>query len=176
MRRIHYEEEQRLSNPWILVSIVAVMMAAVLPLLQGLYWQLLKGEPWGSEPMSDQGLIRFSAFILAVCGLISWLVIAMKLHVIIDDRGVHYRFFPNEPKWSAISREEIADFHIEKKNIFNGFGYRRLWFSKTRIMNLSGSVFLSLRLKNGRRIKLGSRNPEGLAMAMNKLIPENELI
>lgn len=176
MRRVYYEETQHLRNsPWIFVLTIALTLGAMLPLLRGIHQQVGKNIPWGNEPMSDQGLLALTAFIFAIsCGIV-WIFAMMKLHVIIDEAGVHYRFVPNEPKWSTVTREEIIDFAIEKKNLFNGFGHHRQWFIHTKTMNLNGKVLLSLRLKNGKKIKLGSQNPEGLEWAMKKLIPQPEM-
>lgn len=177
MRRIYYEEEQNLKdNRWLWVLLLIFTMGALLPLIDGMYWQVIKGQPWGDKPMSDDGIIALFIIIFIICCLVTWIMVSMKLHVIIDAEGVHYKFFPNEPKWSTISKEEIIDFDIAKKNIFSRFGHRRHWFLKTKTMNVNGTVHLSLYLKNGRKIQLGSRNPEGLKWAMKKLIPKNEII
>jgi hypothetical protein len=177
MRRIFYEEDQQLrNNPWIYVFMLAVTMSVLLPLIQGIYQQVIEGRPWGDEPMSDNALIALSVIIFALCCGVTWMLTSMKLHVIIDSEGVHYRFFPNEPRWRTIRKEEIIDFDIHKTNLFNRFGHHRQWFIKTKRMNVNGRVLLSLRLKSGKKIKLGSRNPEGLEWAMKKLITEHELM
>src|SRR5688500_10202000 len=136
MRRILYEEEQRLrNNPWIYVFMLAITMSAMIPLIQAIYRQVLKGEPWGNEPMSNEGLFVFFFIILALCIGVTWMLASMKLHVVIDSEGIHYRFYPHEPKWTAITKEEIIDFDIEKTNIFNRFGHHKQWFTKTKRMN-----------------------------------------
>jgi len=43
-------------------------------------------------------------------------------------------------------------------------------------MNINGTIYLTLRLKNGKKLRLWSRNPEGLKWAMAKLFPKNEII
>jgi hypothetical protein len=150
-------------------------MGALLPLIHGIYWQILRGEQWGNRPMSTVGLVALSTFVLLVCCLVTWILTAIKLHVIIDAEGVHYRFFPHEPRWQAIRREEIIDFKVEKKNILNRSVHHRKWFS-TKSMNVNGSDQLLLFLINGKKLKLGSNNPEGLKWAMRRLIPRNEII
>jgi len=147
----------------------------MLPLITGIYWQILKGEPWGDKPMSNEGLVALSVSVFLICCLVTWILFSMKLHVIIDAEGVHYRFFPYEPKWHLIRREEIIDFDVRKKNIFSRLGYHRKWL-KSKTMNVNGFAHLSLFLINGKKLKLGSNNPEGLKWAMRKLIPKNEII
>jgi hypothetical protein len=71
--------------------------------------------------------------------------------------------------------EEILDFEVAEKKIFR-FGHHRKWFVKTKSMNVNGTFQLSLFLRNGKKLQLGSKNPEGLRWAMKKLLSKNELI
>lgn len=177
MRQVYYEEEQKLKdNRWLLVLLLIFVLGAIFPLVNGIYWQVIKGQPWGDKPMSDAGIISLFAIIFLICCAASWLLISMKLHFIVDSEGFHYKFFPNEPRWSTISKDEIIYFDFVKKNKLSPFGYRRHWFVKTKTMNVNGVVHLTLHLKNGRKIQFGSRNREGLEWAMKKLIPKNEII
>ena len=177
MRLIYYEEEQNLkSNQWLYVLMLVLTMAAMLPLIHGIYLQVIKGEPWGDSPLTNEGIIALAFIIFLICCITTWIFICMKLHVIIDTEGVHYRFFPNHPKWSTIRKEEIIDFDVEKKSIFLRLVHHTKWFVKSKTLNVDGPFHLSLFLKNGRKLQLGSHNPEGLRWAMKKLIPKNELI
>jgi hypothetical protein len=150
-------------------------MAALLPLIRAIHLQVVQGEPWGDKPMSNDGLIAMTIFMFSICALVTWIVVSTKLHVIIDTEGVHYRFFPHEPKWSMVSKEEIMDFEVEKKNLFALFAHHQKWFEKTKTMNVNGNFHLTLFLKNGKKLKIGSGNPEGLQWAMKKLLPKNEM-
>ena len=177
MRKIYYEEEQSLkSNRWLYVCMLTLTLGALLPLIHGIYWQVVKGIPWGQKPMSDEGIIALTVVVFVIGCLVTWLLVSMKLHVIIDTEGVHYRFFPDSSKWSTISKEEIIDFEVQRKNIFFRFGHHAKWFTKAKTINVNGDFHLSLFLKNGKKIQLGSRNPEGLRWAMRKLVPKNEII
>lgn len=157
------------------MGMLALTMGALLPLIKGIHSQIVKGQPWGDKPMSDHGIIALTVVVFVICCLATWLMVSIKLHVIIDTEGVHYRFFPNEPRWTTISREEIIDFEVEKKKLFS-FGHHRKWFVKTKSMNVTGTFQLSLFLRNGKKLQLGSANPEGLRWAMRKLLPKNEPI
>lgn len=74
----------------------------------------------------------------------------------------------HSPKWST-------DFDVEKKSIFFRFGHHK-WFAIGKNINVNGDFHLLLFLKNGKKIQLGSKNPEGLKWAMGKLIAKNEKI
>ena len=177
MRKVYYEEEQNLrTNQWLYVCILILTLGALLPLIHGIYWQVMKGIPWGEKPMSNEGIIALAAAVFAIACFVTWITVSVKLHVIIDTEGVHYRFFPDSPRWSTIGKDDIIDFDVEEKHVFLRFGYHARWFSKIRTMNVNGNFHLSLFLKNGKKINLGSKNPEGLKWAMRKLIPKNETI
>ena len=172
MSKIYYEEVQSYKqNPWTWVVLLAICLAALLSAANGLYWQLLKGEPWGD--LSNEGLILLSAFPIFLCALISWLILSVKLQVIVDTSGVSYKFFPTVPKWTKISKEEIMGFTIEKRSLANAL--RHLDSEKVKSMNVKGRALMSFELTNGNKIRLGSTNPEGFAWAMKKLFSSNEI-
>lgn len=175
MRLIYYEEEQNLNHsPWLWVLLLIFTLGALFPLVNGFYWQIIKGQPWGDKPMSDAGIIALVIAILLLSGFMGSIIVFMKLHVIIDMQGVHYQFFPNERKWNTITKDAILYYEIGKKNIFIRYGYYRYWFVRTKTMNVNGTVHLSLHLTNGRKVELGSRNPEGLQWAMKKLFSQHD--
>jgi hypothetical protein len=173
MTRTYYEEVQSYKqNPWTWVALLAICLAVLLSVGNGLYWQLLKGEPWGD--MSNEGMILISAFPLFICALISWLILSVKLQVTVDASGVSYKFFPTASKWTKISKEEISGFTIEKRSLVSAL--RHLNDSeKVKSMNINGRAMMALELKNGKKIKLGSGNPEGFAWAMKKLFISHEI-
>jgi hypothetical protein len=158
---------------------VISFLATLLPLADGLYWQLIRGKPWGDKPLTDGGLLALFAFVLATWGLGMAVLISFRLDVRIDDSGVHYRVVPIKIKWQTASREQIAKYSVEKKFRLlqsGGFGYHRNRFTRTRSVRIRGGHHLSLLLKNGNKLLLGTQNPDELDKAMKKLISQNELI
>jgi hypothetical protein len=136
---------------------------------------VLTGQPWGDNPMSDDRLIILAAFLFFVCALISWLFLSVKLQVVVNESGVSYKFFPQEPKWVKISKEEIESFTIEKRNLVNTMRHLKQGSEKLKSMNVNGRAMVSLELKSGMKIRLGSANPEGFAWAMKKLFISHEI-
>ena len=179
MSRSYFEETQVLrENRWVWIALIVIASAALLPLIYGLYWQLGMGEPWGDKPMTDQGIIFLFLFILFTVALLFWILLSLKLEVKIDQEGLHYRFFPNKPRWSLITKDEIVSFQVRKRyNLFEsgGRGYHRNWFRKTKSMSIHGYKNLLVTLKNGEKIMLGTRDPEGIEIGMKKLMNKNDL-
>jgi len=69
--------------------------------------------------------VALSIIVLSICVVAGWILISMKLNFVIDMGTVRYKFFPNEPKWSLVSKDDIIDFGIAKRNIFSPLGHHR---------------------------------------------------
>ena len=179
MNRSYFEEVQTLrQNRWIWILMIITSMGAMLPLIYGMYWQIGEGLPWGHEPMSDVGLILM--FLLVICSMAVcfWMLLATKLEIKINDKGVHYKFFPNKCKWSLISKEEIDTYEVRNYyNFFESgcFGYHNNWFLNTRSIRITGNHHLLLTMKNSRKFLLGTQDPGGVEHAMRKLLHKNEM-
>src|SRR5688572_1006728 len=170
MERPYFEESQWFRHTrWIWFILVPAVLALLIPLLYGLYWQLAKGEPWGNEPMSDAGLITTS--LLAVTGLVVvvFIILSVKLETRVDREGIHYRFFPNKPKWNQIRKIDILEIEVRKKrNILTMgvIGFHKDIFKKTLSMTISGRSHLYLRLQTNQRVMIGTQQPEELERAV----------
>lgn len=180
MNRSYFEETQLLKKSqaiWILMIVTSA--AAIIPLGYGLYWQVVKGEPWGDEPMTDETLIGMFVFIVICLAGMIICILNSKLELKIDSAGVHYRFFPYKFKWSLISKEEINTYDIKKSASFLGMcsiGYHKNIMNNSRTMNISGNKNLFLRLKNNQKLFIGTTNAEGAELAMKKLFNSNDMI
>jgi hypothetical protein len=174
MKRTYFEEVQRTrENPWILVLILVTILAALIPLGTGVYWQLIKGEPWGNEPLSDRGLILLFIFIVVVCSLSAWILLSLTLEVKVDDQGIHYRFVPVKFKWQLISIAEIAQHSFE--NQFGFFeaprlGYHRNRFKNTISFRVAGRQHERITLKNGRKFLFGTQHGEEFDRALKRIL------
>jgi hypothetical protein len=175
-----FEEVQRLrDNRWIYALVMVIALGAFLPLANGLYQQLMLNESWGNQPMSDEGLILLTVFVTVSCFTAAFCMLSIKLETRIDEQGIHYKFFPIKRGWRRIIPEEIASYTIEKKfQLFDGVrvGYRKNAFKKMQSFKVSGNKHLSLKLKNGTRLLLGTQSPEGIEWALRKLFKKNEMI
>lgn len=101
-----------------------------------------------------------------------------KLQLRIDDVGIHYKFFPGVWKWKTITKSEIESFEFSAmKSVFEKLecGYSRNLFSNSIRMNITGKKFLRMKLKDGRKIKIGSENAEEMERALKRLTPEDNL-
>ena len=145
-----YTEIQKFDQWWLWAILIGVVCIPIY----GLFQQLILGQPFGSKPMSDWGLLLFFAGTLCFLAFFRY----MELHTEIDTSGIRFRLRP-------ISSEVFTWDQIEEVSLisygFVGYGLR---FSPKygTVYNTSGKRGLSIILKNGGRFIIGTRDPEGV--------------
>lgn len=90
----------------------------------------------------------------------------MYLETVLDDSGIHIRFFPVLKKtwsWSELSRAEIINY-----GFVGGWGIR-LWTSYGTVYNIRGDEGLAIELKNGKKRLIGTQKKEELKQILDKL-------
>ena len=180
MSGVLFQETQSFRETrWIWLIIIPFSVILCIPFMYGLYWQLVQGEPWGDKPMSDYALILTSSLTFVLMSVVIWIILSVKLEVSIDNKGVHYRFFPVRPRWILIPANDIDSYEINSKGNFfttGGLGYHRNFFKKKQSMTIHGGAHMVLRLKNGQRILLGTLQPSELGRTMEKILKKEEEI
>jgi hypothetical protein len=168
----YFEEEQRFRQPWIW----AVVLSSVVILLgvfgYGLIQQLILKEPFGDNPASDSGLIIAAVTTFVLGGGSTLLLYKMKLTTKLDSNGLHILFFPLRRRdiplndiahWEACTYRPIRD--------YGGWGIkvgRRGW-----AYNVSGNQGVELKLKNGKKLLIGSQRSEDLSAAISTAKRDN---
>jgi hypothetical protein len=152
-----YTEIQKFTQWWLWVLLLAVLALPVYGMLQ----QIILGEPFGSKPMSDLGLVLFFVGTLLIIGLFWYL----ELRTEIDETGIRVRLRPISAEvftWDQIEHIEIITYG------FVGYGLR---FSSKygTVYNTRGNKGLSIRLKSGSRYVVGTQNPEGISQILRTL-------
>lgn len=164
MAHLHYEEEQRFSNvTWIWIALLLVLLAPLII--------------WVTEKEVGQQDILMIMLSTAFAALpVVAIMFYSRLLVKIDEQGIHYKFFPSVLKWRLVPKEIIESYEVtDTRNLLEKLecGYRRNRFSNCIGMNISGKKFTRIKLKDGRKLKIGTGNPEGMERALRKLISPN---
>jgi hypothetical protein len=176
MRTPYFEEVQTLRNrSWLWLVVIVSMLTALISIGQGLYWQLVEGEPWGNEPMSNAGLIAMFVMLVVVDLIVIGLIYNSKLEIRIDESGVHYRSFPKIIRWRTIVPDEILDFQLRKLNFFQAMRIKKFQLGDNKVVKLLSPSLVELKLKNGTTVSLGTENPEGIGFALKRLLFKNEV-
>ncbi|MGB5189043.1 hypothetical protein [Robiginitalea sp.] len=152
-----FTEVQKFNQWWLWILLLAVLGLPVY----GMFQQIILGEPFGSTPMSDLGLVLFFVGTLLIIGLVWYL----ELRTEIDETGIRVRLRPISTEvftWDQIEHVEIITYG------FVGYGLR---FSSKygTVYNTRGNKGLSIRLKSGSRYVIGTQDPEGITQVLRTL-------
>ncbi len=184
-KRVFFKEEQRYSQSPMLWILYVVFLASVIPLIIGMYRQFVLDIPWGDKPMTNNNLLVTFLFIFILMGGLVVLFARIRLHIRIDNEGIHYRFpfFIIKEKtilFSDIDRYEIRSY--KPLLDYGGWGYKMGYHRKFKRVNqwgdamtVKGKTGLQLYFKNGKRLLIGTQRGEAIRRAMNKMMKEEKV-
>ena len=95
----------------------------------------------------------------------------LRLETVVDEQGIHYRFFPFHITTRLKTWDEIEKAYVRVyKPIteYGGWGYR-FAFGDGIALNVSGNVGLQILYKNGKKLLLGTKKREELVVYMKGL-------
>ena len=157
-----FKEEQKLTQWWLWVIMFGI---GAIP-IYGIYKQIIIGEKFGNNPMSDTWLIIFAIFIFSLIALL-WFT---KLTTEINKNSIKINFFPFIKKnieWSEIKNAEVIDY-----GFVGGWGIR-LWTKYGTIYNTKGKIGLAIKLNNGKKLLIGTQKKDELKKVINEIMPVN---
>jgi hypothetical protein len=161
MKTLQHIEVQRFSQVrWLWFLMLALLIAELLFLAP----QLIHEQPLLL-------ILSLTAFLLPMI----LILFVLRFEFKIDEAGIHYRFIPRIIGWQTIVFANVAAYQVrDKESWYEKFhmGYHRNLFTKTTSVNIAGSKYLILTLKDGATIKLGTENPEAVEYALKKLLSE----
>jgi len=161
----YYYEKQR--EKW---WVWAVMIGVNLIFVVGCILQIGFERPFGDNPMNDTGLIITSVVIF----FISLLVLSGNLQTYINREGIFVRYSPYHFKylfyaWKDISHVYVRNYHPFRE--FGGWGMRlspwhltgkTVHFTRNIAYSVGGNTGLQIELKNGKKILVGTQQPDKL--------------
>lgn len=164
---VYFREVQTFRQPWIWTLLMVMTLAAVTLFGYGMIKQLVFGQPWGDRPMSDSALAIVGPLVILFTIGMTYLFIKLKLVVAVRDDGLYIRFFP-------LSRQIIQYENIEESYVrtyrplkeYGGWGIR--YGRKGKAYNVSGNQGVQLKLSGGKKLLIGSQQPEKLADAISE--------
>ena len=153
--------EKQSQKPW---WMWLLMIAINIPFIYGFIQQIILGNIWGNNPMSDIGLIIVTSLTI----LFSVVFLRSKLETIINSEGVYVRYIPFNLSykffnWNDISKAYIREYHAIKE--FGGMGIRISTKGKAYIV--SGNYGLQLELKNEKKVLIGTQYPDEIGNELN---------
>ncbi|HEX5172168.1 MAG TPA: hypothetical protein VFW11_23490 [Cyclobacteriaceae bacterium] len=166
MSKSYFEESQKFTQWWLWMLLLAGLVLFIGIASAGVYIQIIKGTPFGNNPMSDTGVIIF--FVISIVFGLAMIFIMKSFHLEtkVDRLGISYRFLPLIRKWHTVYRQDISEWSVVKECVFH-YGIHYGLNSKT--LNINGDTRLLLILASGKKLYLGTQKPEELSQAMQKL-------
>ncbi len=147
--RVLFSESQRFRQWWlwlIFLGIDALFIA-------GIFIQVIKGQPFGDNPMSNAGLVGLTLMLFLLTALFA----VTRLDTQIGEEGIYVRFFPFQARFRHYSWGNLAKCYVRTYSPlieFGGWGWR-FGFGGLAY-NVSGNQGLQLVLITGKRFLIGT--------------------
>ena len=127
--------------------------------------QILCGRPHGEHPGPDWLLWLLTVFLCLCVPALLWI---LRLTVVVDDHGVHIRFYPFVRRTIPLS--QIQSFRARRYRPireFGGWGIRS-GLGKRSAYDAKGDLGVELYLRDTRSIMIGSQRHEELAETLRR--------
>ncbi len=144
------------------------MLAVNGPFLFGVVWQVMLGNVFGNNPLSDTALVVTTVLV----ALFSAAFFNIRLEVLISTEGLRVRLFPFHIQykaypWSSIASAEIRTYSAMRE--FGGWGYRYGGRKAGNAFIIAGDKGLQLIFNNQKRLLIGTQQPEALQRVLKRL-------
>lgn len=162
INRLYFREVQRSRQWWVW----AIVLAPILIFAYGLFKQLVLGEPWGNNPMSNKAIV---GIIVALVLIAVW-IYQMRLIIEVRDDGVLVHYY-------LLWRRRTIPFRQIRRayaRIYNpireygGWGIRMEFDRRGWAYNVSGNEGVQLELDGDERLLIGSQRAEELARTIQE--------
>ena len=159
MREFH--EIQKFKQWWLWLLIIGI---GLLPFI-GLYKQVIIGEQFGDNPMSN---LKLALFAIAMLLFVSFFRM-LTLKTDINKFEIKFSFFPflsKRIKWEDVKHSELINYG------FSGYGIHLA--DQRVIYNTGGKIGLSLELNNGKKLVIGTKKEKQLEEFLQRRIQDQQ--
>lgn len=164
-----FHEKQRFRQGWLWLLVMLPLLAIMPLMVFGMYHQLVLGNPFGTNPVSDGELMILGPALMAIPVFVQALLWWAELDVRVAPHEILVRFRPFHLKPRVFSPREIRSCEArdyEPIGEFGGWGIR-MGGARNWAYNVSGSRGVQLEFEDGRRLLIGSQRADELARAIN---------
>jgi hypothetical protein len=160
---IQLEEKQPFKEIalYILLGLIQVLF------LWGFFQQVIFGKLWGTKPAGDIVLIMINIGVF----LLILLFFSINLKTTITDKSISFKFFPFHIRRKIIYWKEIQNIRIIRYDgikEFWGYGIRYMP-GKGWCYTISGDYGISVTLKNGKKLLIGTYKPKEISRIFDDL-------
>ena len=153
-----FKEVQKFTQ-WYILIVEILNIGLTLLFGYSVFKQIVLKQPFGDKPAPD--LLLIVSFIILLS--LTILFFLLKLTTRIDEKGIHYKFFPfhfslKTIPWDAISSAEVRKYNAISEyggwGLKGGFPFNR---KRGKAINVSGNVGIQLVLKNDKKLLIGTQ-------------------
>ena len=153
-----FNEEQQFRQLWLMVLLGFSLLVPVGLII--------------NEYIKDNTSMTTNEFLGSLIGIIAsvLLIFIFKLSTRIDEKGIHYQFFPfhfsmKTLLWSEITKAEVRTY--DPIGEYGGWGLRYSFNKKKgNAVNVSGNIGIQLTLKNGKKLLIGTQKKEAVSRVL----------
>ena len=153
-----FKEEQRFRQVWLMVLLGFSLLVPVGLIIK--------------KYIKDNTSMTTNEFLGSLIGIIAsvLLIFIFKLSTRIDEKGIHYQFFPfhfsmKTLLWSEITKAEVRTY--DPIGEYGGWGLRYSFNKKKgNAVNVSGDIGIQLTLKNGKKLLIGTQKKEAVSRVL----------
>ncbi|MDA9290132.1 hypothetical protein N9P84_04475 [Polaribacter sp.] len=153
-----FKEEQRFRQVWLMVLLGFSLLVPVGLII--------------NEYIKDNTSMTTNEFLGSLIGIIAsvLMIFIFKLSTRIDEKGIHYQFFPfhfsmKTLLWSEITKAEVRTY--DPIGEYGGWGLRYSFNKKKgNAVNVSGDIGIQLTLKNGKKLLIGTQKKEAVSRVL----------
>ena len=159
---ILFKESQKFKQWWLWFILLGVNGL----FLFGVFTQIIGGQQFGNQPMSNTGLFIASGATL----LFTILFINFRLETIIKKDGIYVRFFPFHFTFKRFGFDSLTKSFVRSYSAITEYGGWGLRVSgKGAAYNVSGDKGLQLEFANNKRLLIGTNQPEQLTEVLREI-------
>jgi hypothetical protein len=161
---ILFTERQKFKQWWLWLLLLGINGL----FLFGVFKQVIGGQRFGDNPMSNTGLLIATGSLL----LSTLLLLNFRLDTRIKKDGIYVRFFPLHLEFKHYTWDRLKKSYIRQYSPmaeFGGWGLRVGIFGKGTAFNVSGDKGLQLEFTDNKKLLIGTNKPDELSETLNKI-------
>lgn len=151
-------ENQRFNQWWLYLIIIIPVFILVLPFLLNI------------EKIMARKDLSVLLIPLLILFLVYFFIFSIRLKTRIDEKGIHYQFFPFNLKLKIVPWSDLEQCFCRSYrplSEFGGFGYR-VKFRNRKALNIRGNWGIQLIFNNGKKLLIGTQKPDEVKRILEK--------
>lgn len=159
-----FKESQRFKQWWLWIILLGINAL----FLFGIFKQVIGGQHFGNNPMSNTGLLITSGLMI----IFTLLFVNFRLDTIIKEDGIYVQFFPIHLRAKHYTRSTLKKSFVRQYAPiaeYGGWGLRIGAGGKGRAFSVSGDKGLQLEFTDNKKLLIGTNKPDELTEVLKRI-------